>query len=361
MKPILVTCVYDARSDWLCGGKDNDEELYETSLKNLSKLGMPLHLYCWPHEVGLLTSIVEKYWKKFKVIGLDLFEWPRSYEILETKNKFVWHKLQDGKDDGTTYLFCPRNELLCHWKLEWCRRAKDNEWGCDRVVWIDAGVTEWCKIPESLGGAEYVYSMNGQMEERYPDSHFYPKNKNNIFTPKFTSGLKRIWKQKKWFHITQGTQNDRLAEYDWKENNRFVSKVLKDEFGWKCGTQYNQDEHSDKKTFTLDPKKTKNVDSQITTEYPNWTVGTIFGGEFEELEKVVLPMYMKLLDIFTSNHDAHPFTEEPFYSIIAEIHNYNLFWFNQWSHDKKKEPCCHSSGQKPFYSTIQDIINYKKD
>ena len=32
MKPILVTCVYDARSDWLLGGKDNDEELYETSL-----------------------------------------------------------------------------------------------------------------------------------------------------------------------------------------------------------------------------------------------------------------------------------------------------------------------------------------
>ncbi len=358
MKPILVTCVYDARSDWLCGGKDNDEELYETSLKNLSKFGMPMHLYCWPHKVELLTNIVKRHFKKFKVIGLDLFEWPRSYEILETKNKFVWHKLQDGKDDGKRYLFAPRNELLCHWKLEWCRRAKDNEWDCDKVVWVDAGVTEWCKVPESLGGAEYVYSMNGQMEERYPDSHYHPKNKNNIFSPKFTSGLKRIWKKKKWFNLTQGTSNDRLSEYDWKENKRFVSKVFKEKFGWKSGTQYDHEKVKDKKIFEL-TKKIKGIKTPIKCEYPSWTVGTIFGGDFDELENVILPLYMELLDTFTDNHDAHPFTEEPFYSIIAEVHNYNLFWFDAWSHDKKDEPCCHTQGVKPFYTTILDIINYR--
>ena len=59
MKPVLVTCVYDARSDWLLGGKDNDEELYETSLKNLANFGMPMHLYCWPWRVKLLTKIVK--------------------------------------------------------------------------------------------------------------------------------------------------------------------------------------------------------------------------------------------------------------------------------------------------------------
>tara|TARA_R100001163_G_scaffold728_9_gene1171 strand:+ start:1446 stop:2525 length:1080 start_codon:yes stop_codon:yes gene_type:complete len=358
MKPILVTCVYDSRSDWLVGGKDNDEELYETSLKNLSNLGMPMHLYCWPWRVELLTKIVERHFKEFKVIGLDLFEWPRSYEILETKNKFVWHKLQDGKDDGNRYLFAPRNELLCHWKLEWCRRAKDNEWGCDKVVWIDAGVTEWCKVPVSLGGAEYVYSMNGAMGEKYPDSHYYPKNKNNIFTPKFTNGLKRIWKDKKWFNLTQGCSNDRLAEYDWKENKRFVSKVLKDKFDWKVGGQYDC-EDPEKRVFEVKEPKVKNVKSPIKCEYPAWTVGTIFGGSFKELDEVIFPLYMELLDLFTDNTDAHPFTEEPFYSIIAEVYNYNLFWFDAWSHDKEDEPCCHTMGKKPFYTTILDIINYE--
>ena len=35
-----------------------------------------------------MTSIVKPYFDEFKIIGLDLFEWPRSYEMLETKSKF---------------------------------------------------------------------------------------------------------------------------------------------------------------------------------------------------------------------------------------------------------------------------------
>ena len=68
---------------------------------------------------------------------------------------------------------------------------------------------------------------------------------------------------------------------------------------------------------------------------------------------------MKLFDIFTDNREVHPFTEEPFYSIIAEKYDYNLFWFDTWGHDKKDEACWTSSGQKPFYTTILDIINYR--
>jgi hypothetical protein len=359
MKPVLVTCIYDARSDWLLGGKDNDEELYETSLKNLANFGMPMHLYCWPWRVKLLTKIVEKYFKEFKIIGLDLLEWPRSYEILETKNDFVWHNLQDGKDDGKKYMYSPRCELLCHWKYIWCLNAKDNEWGCDRVVWVDAGVTEWCKIPVSLGGAEYVYSMNGTMQKQYPDTHYYPLNKKNIFNPKFTNGLKRIWKNKKWFHLTQNVCNDRLSEFDWPEHKHFVSKVLDEQMGWKkVGNQYKEEEKG-KTTFKLRKNVTKKLKREIFAEYPLWTVGTIFGGEFEELETKIIPLYMKLYDIFTDNREVHPFTEEPYYSIIAEKYDYNLFWFDTWGHDKKDEPCWTSSGQKPFYTTILDIINYR--
>ena len=87
MKPILVTCVYQANSDWVAGGKDNDEGLYVGSLKNLSKLGMPMHLYCWPHMVEFLDEMIKPFFKEYKIIGCDLFEWPRSYEILEYKNE----------------------------------------------------------------------------------------------------------------------------------------------------------------------------------------------------------------------------------------------------------------------------------
>ena len=361
MKPILVTCVYDARSDWLVGGKDNDEELYEGSLRNLSNLKMPMHLYCWPHEVDLMTSIVKPYFDEFKIIGLDLFEWPRSYEMLETKNKFVWHKLQDGKDDGKIYMYSPRNELLCHWKLQWCLAAKENEWGCDRVVWVDAGVTEWCKIPVSLGGAEYLYSHNGALAKQYPDSHFYPENKNNIFNPKFTEGLKRIWKDKKWFNLTQDVCNDRLQEFDWDENNRFTSNTLQKIMGWEQFGTHLSEEDGEKKQFYLNSSKVKNIHKEFGAEYPFWTVGTIFGGEFEELENVILPLYMKLLDAYTDNHNIPPITEEPYYSVIAEEKGYNLFWFDTWSHDKEDEPCCHVVGVKPFYTTVLDIINYTND
>ena len=88
-------------------------------------------------------------------------------------------------------------------------------------------------------------------------------------------------------------------------------------------------------------------------------MGTIFGGEFEELETKIIPLYMKLYDIFTDNRKVHPFTEEPFYSIIAEKYDYNLFWFDTWGHDKEDKPCWTSSGEKPFYTTILDIINYR--
>ncbi len=356
MKPILVTCVYVGRSDWLIGGKDNDEELYETSLKNLSKLDMPMHLYCWPWMVDLLTEILERVkFKQYKVIGLDLFEWPRSYELLETKKKFVWYRNEYEKKH---FMFCPRNEILCHWKLKWCQNAKDNEWGCDRVVWIDAGVTEWCKIPESMGGCEYVYHVSGEIENRYPDSHFYPENKNNIFTPKITEGLKRVLEDKDWFNIVSLTANDRIQEFDWASNNHWMSRSLKKLYGWNnIGKQFPIDEERMK--FYLEKDKIVGLDKDRWDNYPFWTLATIFGGKFETLD-LIFDEYMQLYNMFTDNHDIIPVTEEPYYSIIAARHGYNLFYFDQWQHDKEDDPCFVGQTDKPFYTVFLDIINYEK-
>lgn len=356
MKPILVTCVYVGKSDWLMGGKDNDEGLYELSLKNLANFDMPMHLYCWPWMVDFMTEMCGKYFKEFKIIGCDLFEWPRSYELVENKNKFVWYTNESGDD----FMFCPRNELLCHWKYKWCKMAKDNEWGCDRVVWVDAGVAEWCKIPESMGGTEYLY--NGSDEyERYGPDHWWPENKNNIFNPKFTEGLKRIWNDQDWFHIATIMYNDRLAEFDWPEYKNWTSKVLTEKYGWeKFGNSWPHQET--RKKFKLS-EKVIGIDKdegKHEAGYPMWTLGTIFGGTFEMIDKLY-EEYMELYHIFTDNKDLYPVTEEPIYSILAAEHDLNLFYFHTWSHDKEDEECCVQVSDKPFYSVITDIINYGLD
>ncbi len=354
MKPILVTCVYNANSDWVAGGKDNDEGLYVGSLKNLSKLDMPMHLYCWPHMVEFLDEMVKPFFKEYKIIGCDLFEWPRSYEILEYKNNFIWYKREDDKGIERDVIYAPRNELLCHWKLKWCQQARDNEWGCDKVFWMDAGITEWCKIPLCYGGAEYVYPQ--ELDTQYPDSHFYPENENNIFTPKFTEGIKRIMTDKKWFFVTQPQHNDRLAEFDWNEYGNKTSKILYDLLGWKLGITYPCELTPDKMKFNI--QQCIHGEGTPHAGYPNWTVGTFFGGSFDELDNVVFPMYMKLFNAFTDDHEIAPFTEEPFYSIIAQLYNYNLLWFDNWNHGMKDQPVCHGESKKPFYTTILDVINY---
>jgi len=355
MKPVLVTCVYNGRSDWVMGGKDNDEALYVGSLKNLSKLNMPMQLYCWPHMVDQITEWLKPFWKDFQVIGLDLFEWPRSYEILETKNKFIWHDV-DHEGNKRKMIYAPRNELLCHWKLKWCSMAKNNPWGCDRVFWIDAGVSEWCKIPLSLGGAEYVYPH--QLDDQYPDSHFWPENKNNIFNEKITDGIKRIFEDKDWFFITQDQQNDRLSEADWEDFGVKTSLIFKELFDWEVGNRRWGNDNPNKKIFNI---KTCVNAPDVNQEYPAWTVGTFFGGKFEELDNVILPLYMKIFNRFTDEHDLVPFTEEPYYSIISQIHGYNLFWFDNWNHGHEGEPCYHGNSKKPFYTTLLDVINYKSD
>lgn len=355
MKPILVTCVYHSRSDWLVGGKDNDEGLYVSSLKNLSKLNMPMHLYCWPHEVKRLEELIKPFFKEFKVIGCNLFDYPRSYEILETKNNFVWfHREHAGKKDY--WMYAPRNELLCHWKLKWCSMARDNEWGCDKVFWMDAGVTEWCKVPLSLGGAEYVYPH--EHENKYPDSHYWPENKNNIFNEKITDGVKRIFNDKEWFFITQNQQNDRLAEYDWERYGKRTNKIISKVMNWPILGKHYDD--PDKLVFDL--KGVKGFDQDpFYLDYPAWTVGTFFGGSFDILDNVLIPKYDELFNEFTNDHNILPFTEEPYYSILAFEHKYNLFWFDNWNHGRENEPCFHQECSKPFYTTLLDVINYQSD
>ena len=354
MKPILVTCVYLGQSDWVMGGKDNDEGLYVGSLKNLSKLGMPMHLYCWPHMVDFIDDYLKPFFKDYKVIGCNLFEWPRSYEILETKNKFIWYKREDGNGGFKDTIYAPRNELLCHWKLKWCQMARDNEWGCDKVFWMDAGITEWCKIPLCYGGAEYVYP--NELNEQYPDTHFWPENKNNIFNPSFTEGLKKIMSDKEWFFITQNQPNDRLSEFDWDDYGNKVSKIFLELLDWKVGNTYPGELHPDKKAFNC--KNCIGAEKTGWVGYPNWTVGTFFGGSFDALDNKIFPMYMKLLDRFTDDHDIAPFTEEPYYSIIAQLYDYNLLWFDNWNHGMADQPVYHGDSKKPFFTTIQDVINY---
>lgn len=334
MNPILVTCAYFGRSCTVIGGKDVEEEQYISSLRNLANLKLPVHLYCWPNKVDLLTELTKPYFDKIKIIGCDLMDYPRSKEILKTKEKFV--NIKNGAGEDITY--SPRNELLCHWKLKWCSNARNNEWGCDKVFWIDAGVTEWSKIPKSMGGAEYVYKR--KFLEEYKDDHYWPINQNNIFNEKISDGIKRIFAKNEWFFIYQNSPNDKLSTYDWDINDKKVSKILNKTMGWQFPKQF----------------KTGNFSMQ----YPLWTVGTFFGGSFDFLDKKIIPLYDKLFNIFTDDDDILPFTEEPYYSIIAYEYNLNLFWFDSWNHCLPDEPCFHNSVlEKPFYTTLLDTIKYE--
>ena len=166
----LVTAIYGHGINTPHGGRGRHIHFYNSSLKNISNLDLPIVIYTDKQSVDLVESFVSSYMKNYKIIPQDIEDFEFAEQILDYKKKY----LEDISLND-------RNHILCYRKPGWVMDAiKNNYFNTEKFVWIDSGLTHHGIIPEKVGGVELFINA--------PDSVYYPTNPNNIFNP--TLGLK---------------------------------------------------------------------------------------------------------------------------------------------------------------------------
>jgi hypothetical protein len=185
----FVTAIYDYNIDSIYGGRGRGVEFYKTTLKNVSNLKIPIVIYTDEKSLERVDFYVSKYFKNYKIIPYELSDFKFTKKILAHKKKIFKNiELND------------RNHVLCYHKPYWVKDAiEKNFYNSERFLWIDSGLFHHGIIPEKFGGVELYRSD-------IPDSFYYPKNKNNIFTPKFGKKLIKNIKPKKIFGCGLGLQ-----------------------------------------------------------------------------------------------------------------------------------------------------------
>jgi hypothetical protein len=125
-------------------------------------------------------------------------------------------------DPQTPLFFHTRCEVLCHRKLYFVKDVVDtNPFQTENFCWVDAGITHWGLTPFSRGGVE-IFNF-------FDKKHYYPHNKNNIYTPDNGRGLDKIISNHNLFQFKHGNmwysqlhitamKNLLISEYNFPEN-----------------------------------------------------------------------------------------------------------------------------------------------
>jgi len=186
----FVTAIYGYGLASLFGGRGRHIHFYNTSLKNIANLGMPIVIYTDEQNAQTVEQFVSPYMKNFKIIPQPLEWFEYSKEVLDYKQSIIKHiSLND------------RNEILCYCKAYWVKDAiEKNYFNTDRFLWIDSGLTHHGIIPEKVGGVELFANI--------PPEQYYPHNPNNIFNPTLGQKLSATLKQDKLLFCSQPWQGD---------------------------------------------------------------------------------------------------------------------------------------------------------
>lgn len=306
MSTTLVTSVYYSDREGPLGGRCWQEQYYFSSLQNIYNFGLPIVVYCddrgYPkvkRYLEYLTSVTgEKRWKilkselgdfKYKDIIREHRESCIDYQIEQTELR----KKTNPEEPG---FFHARCEILCHRKLYFTKSVADlNPFNTDNFCWIDSGITHWALTPFSKGGVE----INNFFDKR----HYWPWNKNNIYTPEIGKGIDAL--------ITKH------GMFEFKHNNIWYNshhihtlcELLKEEY---------------------------DIDEPMISEQ---LVGGLIGLKPSEFDKL-FEFYEKGLEKLAATRPPKSdfFTEEIILSAYNLVRKPFTIHFDDWPHDGQDDP-----------------------
>lgn len=175
----LVTAIYDNDYNSLIGGRGRGIHHYDSSLRNISNLNLPIIIYVDKKDFEMVDSVISQYMQNYKLIVYDLQQFEYSNQFLEFKKTIMRNIILND-----------RNEILCYNKAYWVMDAiEKNYFKTNKFLWIDSGLTHHGIIPEKVGGVELLIKIQ--------KNHYYPINQNNIFSPKLGSNINNIIKKDK--------------------------------------------------------------------------------------------------------------------------------------------------------------------
>jgi hypothetical protein len=210
----LVSAIYGHGISSLYGGRGRDIRFYNSSLKNIANLGLPLVIYADERDIPTIDYFLSGYHKNYKLIPSSLDEFEFSQQFLDYKSTIL--NQIDIND---------RNEILCYSKAYWVKDAiEKNFFDTENFLWIDSGLTHHGIIPEKVGGVELFVDI--------PSSQYYPENTNNIFTPTLGQKLSNTIKDDKLFFCAlpwAGSSElirSTIAEYSGKADLPYICEHL---------------------------------------------------------------------------------------------------------------------------------------
>ncbi|MDE3152441.1 MAG: nucleotidyltransferase family protein [Gemmatimonadota bacterium] len=161
----FVTAIYDSGPNSLLGGRGWGLDHYIPSLKNIANLGAPIVVFCPPADAPRIEAAIAPWFVDCRVVPFEL----SAFEHFDTF--LAWKRTY-----RRTLPINDRNEVLCFLKSYWVQQAiTDDPFGHERFFWIDSGLTHHGIFPARVGGVELRTSP--------PDSHYFPRNPANLFTP----------------------------------------------------------------------------------------------------------------------------------------------------------------------------------
>jgi len=161
----LVSAIYGHGIASLYGGRGRDIRFYNSSLKNIANLELPLVLYAEESDIPTIDFLLKQYHKNYKLI-------PWSLDRFEYTEKFLDYK----KSILNTIEINDRKDAI-----------ENNFFNTENFLWFDSGLTHHGIIPEKVGGVELFVDI--------PEEQYYPKNINNIFTPTLGEKINSTIKQ----------------------------------------------------------------------------------------------------------------------------------------------------------------------
>lgn len=175
----LVTAIYGYGPNSEFGGRGRDIYFYNSVLRAISDLQLPIVIYARPDSIENIEHYVSSYLQNYKIIPYELTDFIYCNEILQQKREM---NDTSGPND--------RNHILCYNKLFWVKDAAEKDlFKTDKFLWIDCGLFHHGIIPEKVGGVELTPAIIPSL--------YYPENTNSIFNPTFGSKLDKFIKKNK--------------------------------------------------------------------------------------------------------------------------------------------------------------------
>ena len=336
MSTTLVTAVFYGDREGELGGRCWPEQYYFSSFQNIYNFGLPTVVYTTENGekkvrrlLNYLDSIgVENKWQ-IKVVELSDFKFK---DQIADHRKRVWDwnveetKRRQAENADEPGFFHARCEILCHRKLYFLKEISElNPYDTDNFVWVDSGITHWGLNPWSKGGVEINNFFNKK--------HYYPYNKNNMYTPEVGKGINNLINEHGMFTFKHGNL--------WYNVNHVevLKKILISDHG------LSENEASLKKQL----------------------VGGVIGINPKEFDNL-LQFYEKALLALCATEPPKSdfFTEEIILSAYWKIRDHFTMDFTEWNHDVPTDPSYVDFGDSPdeamlkkrFYTLWDDLKTF---